>query len=211
VEYFAARTCERLGIQFEGIAPEALELLQQYPWPGNVRELRNLVETLITLERGAFITPEMVREYLQRSAPPSRVGYEPVPLERAIVAIRPERGGTHPPATFDDAVLLYRVLLDMRSELSELRRALSALTPLVEQLSEQLAFLRERVEAREDRENVIPLRDEADFRLDDIERRLIIAALKRFGGNRRLAARALGISERTLYRKLAQYGLGEVL
>ncbi|GBD06816.1 Nitrogen assimilation regulatory protein [bacterium HR21] len=208
VEYFAARICERLGITFEGIAPEALELLQRYPWPGNVRELRNVVETLLTLERGAYITAEMVQRYLQRAAPGE--SGEAVPVERAIVAVGRARNEPALPAAFD-TTLLYRVLLDMRSELAELRRALQFLLPSIEALREQLATLEHRVEQPKEAEEGIRLRDEADFRLDDIERRLIIAALKRFGGNRRLAARALGISERTLYRKLAQYGLGDIL
>lgn len=211
VEYFAARTCERLGITFEGIAPEALELLQHYPWPGNVRELRNLIETLITLERGAYITAEMVQRYLPRVSPGQSGVPEPVPVERAIVAVGRARGEAAPPAAFD-TVLLYRVLLDMRSELAEVRRALQLLLPSVEALREQLAALEEHLGQRQEgADEGIRLRDEADFRLDDIERRLIIAALKRFGGNRRQAARALGISERTLYRKLAQYGLGDIL
>ncbi len=207
VEYFAARTCQKLGIEFEGIADEALALLQQWPWPGNIRELRNVVETLVTLEGGAFITPEMVRRYLQPTASPEHAqGYEPVPTERAIILSHKPAGG-ETLASFDTA-LLYRVLLDMRSELSELRRTLQALLPAVRELHEVVDSLRRGAEQQGDA--VVQLRDEADFRLDDIERRLIIAALKRFGGNRRLAARALGISERTLYRKLAQYGLGDM-
>ena len=209
VEYFAARICERLGIEFEGIAPEALLLLQQQPWRGNVRELRNVLETIITLERGAYITPEIVRRYLQQSSA-GEAAVSPVPAERAIVALGRSRGEAASPAPFDTH-LLYRVLLDMRSELAELRRALQFLLPTLEALQAHLQELTQRVEQRDEEGEGIRLRDEADFRLDDIERRLIIAALKRFGGNRRLAARALGISERTLYRKLAQYGLGDIL
>lgn len=207
VEYFAAKTCERLGIEFEGIDPQALELLQQQPWPGNVRELRNLVETVITLERGAYLTPELVQRYLQQMAPVEQplAVYEPVPAERAIVVAGRSQEARSVPAAFDIG-LLYRVLLDIRSELGDLRRGLQAVGSLLQELQEVLGRLR----YQDDTDDaVIRLRNEADFRLEDIERRLIIAALKRFGGNRRLAARVLGISERTLYRKLAQYGLGE--
>lgn len=209
VEYFATRTCEKLGIEFEGIADEALVLLQQQLWPGNVRELRNVMETMVTLERGAFITAEMVQRYLP-SAAVSGAGpaYEPVPSERAIVTVGYKSSETEVLASFD-TTLLYRVLLDIRSELSELRRMVQILLPVVQELHGAVEHLRQGVEQRQE-DTVVQLRDEADFRLDDIERRLIIAALKRFGGNRRLAARALGISERTLYRKLAQYGLGDI-
>ncbi|MCS6965772.1 MAG: sigma 54-interacting transcriptional regulator, partial [Candidatus Kapabacteria bacterium] len=208
VEYFAARVCERLGIEFRGIALEAMDLLQQHPWTGNVRELRNLVETLITLERGAYITPEMVQRYLQQASSPQRfLGYEPVPTERAIVAVG--RGQMEPaPLAAFDVHLLYRVLLDMRSELAELRRSVHALSSVTQALREVMAALPQQVGQREDEETCIRLNNAADFRLEDVERRLITAALKYFGGSRRLAARALGMSERTLYRKLAQYGLG---
>ncbi len=213
VEYFASRVCERLGIEFEGIAPEALNMLQQQPWHGNVRELRNFVETLVTLERGAYITPEIVQQYLSQLQPASverPLEYEPVPTERAIVMLGRERSGGGALASFD-TTLLYRVLLDMRSELSELRRALQAFLPLLYGLQESVEQLRQEGVGQRGEESVIPIRGEADFRLEDMERRLIIAALKHFGGNRRQAARALGISERTLYRKLAQYGLGDIL
>lgn len=207
VEYFAAQTCQKLGIEFEGITPEALALLERYPWPGNVRELRNLVETLVTLERGALITEERVRRYL-RSSNMGVSSQEPVPVERAIVVAERSRGESAPLAAFDIG-LLYRVLLDMRSELAEVRRALQLLLPQLTALQEHVAALAAAQQGED--EGVLRLKTEADFRLEDIERRLIVAALKRFGGNRRLAARALGISERTLYRKLAQYGLGDVL
>jgi transcriptional regulator with PAS, ATPase and Fis domain len=205
VEYIATRTCERLGIEFEGITPEALQLLQQYHWPGNVRQLRNLVETMVTLEHGRLITPELVRKYLPEERPTEAA--MPVPVQRAIVALpRP----TAPLAGFDTG-LLYRVLLDIRSELSELRRAVALLAPTLELLEQKLERFEQHLHSSDSDEHTIRLRDEADFRLQELERRLILAALKRFGGNRRRAARALGISERTLYRKLSEYGLGEML
>jgi DNA-binding NtrC family response regulator len=72
-----------------------------------------------------------------------------------------------------------------------------------------MSQLQTAIPAKRDDDDVFS-RDPDDFRLDEMERRLIVAALKRFNGSRRSAARALGISERTLYRKLHEYNLTEM-
>lgn len=192
VEYFGNNVAERLGITFEGIDDDALALLQQHSWRGNVRELRNLVETLVTIGHGKRITREHVERYLQRDQElePSRA----LILHRTAVHQAPEQ-----PL---DLALVYHTLLQMQAEMSAVRQAIAA-------LAERLGQLQQRLPSQQNEDDVLS-RDPEDLRLDEMERRLIVAALKRFNGSRRSAARALGISERTLYRKLHEYNLTEM-
>ncbi|GIV55883.1 MAG: sigma-54-dependent Fis family transcriptional regulator [Candidatus Kapaibacterium sp.] len=192
VEYFGNNVADRLGITFEGIDDDALAILMQHGWRGNVRELRNLVETLVTIGHGKRITAEQVERYLQRDQElePSRA----LVLHRTAAAQASEQ-----PL---DLALVYHTLLQMQAEMSAVRQAIAALVERLSQLQQRLPL--------QQQEDDVFSRDPDDFRLDEMERRLIIAALKRFNGSRRSAARALGISERTLYRKLHEYNLTEM-
>lgn len=187
VEYYATKVAEQLGVNYEGIDEDALELLMQHSWRGNVRELRNLVETLVTLGHGKRITAADVQRYLKREELP-----EP---SRALVL----RSTVQQREQMPDAALIYHTLLQMQAELSGIRQALGI---LAERIAQWQALV-----PPPQREDELVIRDTEDFRLDEVQRRLILAALKRFNGSRRQAARALGISERTLYRKLHEYGI----
>ncbi len=164
----------------------------QHSWRGNVRELRNLVETLVTIGHGKRITREHVERYLQRD--------QELEPSRALVLHR--TAATHASEQPLDLALVYHTLLQMQAEMSAVRQAIAA-------LAERLGQLQQRLPLRQEEDDVFS-RNPEDFRLDEMERRLIVAALKRFNGSRRSAARALGISERTLYRKLHEYNLTEM-
>ncbi|GBD04803.1 Nitrogen assimilation regulatory protein [bacterium HR20] len=192
VEYFGNNVADRLGITFEGIDDDALAILMQHSWRGNVRELRNLVETLVTIGHGKRITAEQVERYLQRD--------QELEPSRALVLHR--TAATQASEQPLDLALVYHTLLQMQAEMSAVRQAIAA-------LAERLAQLQQRLPLQQQEDDVFS-RDPDDFRLDEMERRLIVAALKRFNGSRRSAARALGISERTLYRKLHEYNLTEM-
>jgi DNA-binding NtrC family response regulator len=190
VEYYATKVAERIGATYEGIEDDALALLQQHSWRGNVRELRNLVETLVTIGHGRRITADDVRRYLQRDELPE-------PTRALVLHSAAQREGQ--PL---DLALVYHTLLELRAEMSAVRAAIAT-------LAERMSQLQTAIPAKRDDDDVFS-RDPDDFRLDEMERRLIVAALKRFNGSRRSAARALGISERTLYRKLHEYNLTEM-
>jgi DNA-binding NtrC family response regulator len=191
VEFFATKVAERIGAHYEGIDDEAIELLQQHNWRGNIRELRNLVETLVTIGHGRRITAEDVRRYLKREEIPE-------PTRALVLHAAAHAAESHP----IDLALIYHTLLQLQAEMSAVRAALAALAERIAQWQTLAAPQRT--------EDDVFNRDPDDFRLDEMERRLIVAALKRFNGSRRSAARALGISERTLYRKLHEYNLTEM-
>ena len=188
--FFAFQASTRLGIPFGGITPEAMEILNDYPWPGNVRELKNFTELIITLEQEERITAETVLEHLDvtRFRPPSS---NPNALVH-LVGRTPEQA---------ERELIYRALIDLRNEVAEMKGLLAnrmheerepAVTPyaLPPSPTVERRELLEKLEGKS---------------LEEVERMMILGALDRYADNRRRAADALGISERTLYRKINQY------
>jgi DNA-binding NtrC family response regulator len=183
IDLFARQVAEKNKIAFAGITPEAIDLLKNYRWPGNVRELRNVVESMLVIERGKRIDTAEVRKYVKELYEDGRhlPVYSPKPSEQA------------------ERELIYRALLEMKSDIMDIKSILE------QRNGHTVPGGSGVVEARVDTENHAV--GEQFIPLDEMEKRLIIQALDRFSGNRRLAAKALNISERTLYRKIKEYGL----
>jgi len=240
VEFFARRTAQKLGILYEGISDDALRVLMNLPWLGNIRELRNMVETLVTLEKGKRISLDMLRPYMPLALPASSedVGYaeETVhPVEQpdeVYLDSNATRALVHLPGKTSEQVereMMYKALMNMAHELAGLLEEISHLKDAVYQQQRQTAnvgnssistsIITTERSAGEEAATLLPVLpaqldgavpfDGASLRLEDAEQRLIITALERSGGNRRIAAEQLGISERTLYRKLHEYQLLE--
>jgi DNA-binding NtrC family response regulator len=182
VRHFAAEVSGKNGIRFEGITDGALELLKEYGWPGNGRELRNVIESMIVLERGRKIKEEDVRRYLStvRLMPEERN----LPVHVAGRSVEQA-----------ERELILRALLDIKTNLLELKDTVTLRAGDADRRGQ------ETIPAGQPAE-------EANLSLDNMERRMIAEALERHKGNRRIAARVLNISERTLYRKIKEYGLG---
>ena len=166
-ERFNRNFAERNRLPAPHFSAAAIRLLQDQYWRGNVRELRNAIETVLTLNRGkAELDAEDVRPHLPGSANPNLL---PVRVDRTAEEL--------------DRELLFRVLLDLRREVSEVRALLLSAINRVQGDSE------------------LP----GSSRLHDLERDQILKVLEENSGNRRKAAKELGIGERTLYRKLKDY------
>ena len=188
--HFAKQLAAQLGTSVPGVTPGAIDVLLGYRWPGNIRELRNFVELLITLERDQVITEEIVLRHLDVShRAPNRDN--PAALVH-LPGRTPEQA---------ERELIYIALIDLRNEVGVIKQMVQRLASAQSDTRALPAL----PAAPED--PVEALARSGDLRLEDMERRMILAALKRFDGNRRLAADALGVSERTLYRKLKDYSL----
>lgn len=186
---FADDFCERNKISFTGITDEAMSVLMNYHWPGNVRELKNTVESMLVLEANKKIDAETVRKYLRE--------YQQGPLERNLPVY------VSRPSDQAERELIYRALVDLKSDILELKNLLlhrSAVRPPVAPFEVAEAHDVSGISAQGG--------EEENLSLEEMERRLITEALEKYRGNRRLAAKALKISERTLYRKIKEYGLG---
>ncbi|MEP0822802.1 MAG: sigma-54-dependent Fis family transcriptional regulator [Ignavibacterium sp.] len=184
VDAFIREFTGRNGMTFEGFSPEAMETLLEYHWPGNVRELRNVVESLIVLENGKQIGADQVRKHLYGA---DVVGGGAFDRTRNLPVV------TNKTVEQAERELIYRALLDLKADILELKDILAQQPPQTG--SRRPAHI-------DDREN-----GNGNYSLDDMERQMIQRALDRHEGNRRLAARELNISERTLYRKIKEYGL----
>jgi DNA-binding NtrC family response regulator len=184
VNHFLALARERHGKAVRGIDAAAMQRLCSYRWPGNVRELRNVVDTLVVLATGPRITAEQVDSQLASGAPAAAAeSLLPVALHR----------------TRDEAEreMIYAAILALHRDVREILARLGA----SERAEPWRGGMREvRVEPALDE-------SEGDLSLGRLERAAVQEALRRSGGNRRRAADALGISERTLYRKIREYGL----
>ena len=164
------------------ITDEAMNLMMRHSWPGNVRELRNVIESVAVLERGKVVDENVIGKYLQAMEPHIDDRFLPVPLGKSSEQAERE--------------LIFHLLVELKSGIESLHR-------LIEELRHQ-QHPRSLPPREESSEPSISLEDST---LQQMEEALIAHTLKRFHGNRRLAAEALDISERTLYRKIKDYGL----
>lgn len=180
VDHFVREFTSRNAVSFEGFSEEAMQALREYHWPGNVRELRNVVESLIVLENGKRIGAEHVRKHLFGADMPDVRESRNLPVVANKTVEQAERE------------LIYRALLDLKADILELRDLVT------QQTSPGPAGTPVRQQETSDNGSVS---------LDQMEQQMIQKALERYEGNRRLAARELNISERTLYRKIKEYGL----
>jgi transcriptional regulator with PAS, ATPase and Fis domain len=182
---FARAVSEKNAITFTGISPDAMEYLKGYHWPGNVRELRNTVESMLVIERGRLIDTATVRKYLRETGDDGRSRNLPV--------------FTHKSAEQVERELIYRALLEVKSDIMEIKGLLAQQPHPPIAVSPQYVDANIDTENHSTGENFVPL--------NEMEKRMIVSALERFNDNRRLASKALNISERTLYRKIKEYGL----
>jgi len=181
VDHFVQEVSAKNGIRFAGFTNDATALLMDYDWPGNLRELKNAVESMLILENGKRLDAGTVQKYLK--------GRTTVVTERNLPVV------TNKSVEQAERELIYRALLDIKSNLIELKDLLNH--PGTAETATEAA-------PRNNGSN-----GNGNLSLDEMERKMILTALERHSGNRRLAARDLNISERTLYRKIKEYGLQE--
>jgi DNA-binding NtrC family response regulator len=177
--------------KFPGITPEAMQRLVAAPWPGNVRQLRNLVESMVVLAPGSEIRDSDIPADL----------FEGAPAVLPVLASRSELQGDPP----QQLTFILRSLMDLRLQVEELRRRLDEQGSHVHVIE-----VPETSHGRvEDEDRTVPeVLYRSGMTMADVERAAIEAALREWHGNRRQAAQALGIGERTLYRKIKEFNLG---
>ena len=205
VERFALEFTRSNEIRYRGFMPDAIRVMKQYDWPGNVRELKNFVEKIMVLEKGERITADMVNREL------TDVINEPLmENDRLPIAINK----TSEQAEID---IILRQLFSLKQDTELIRAILSSdnensflnVKPILP--SEDLRIIPPvagmNMEVTEDGQPLI--RDDAigEILMKDLEKEAIIRTLRFFNNNRRKTARSLGVSERTLYRKIEDYKL----
>lgn len=187
------------AIQLDDVARRKL---LAYNWPGNVRQLLHLVEHISIVEHDRLITAEILQKYL--------------PAFDSGMSVHDESntsGGAFAPG---EKEMLYKIVYNMKNQLDEVRKVLG----LKDNTSHQkypnhaLPAAQDDVidmdseDVSSDYEAAVgPMADSQPRTLDEIEKEAIIQALQRNNGNKRKASEQLGIAERTIHRKIQDYGL----
>ncbi|MBT4882002.1 MAG: sigma-54-dependent Fis family transcriptional regulator [Flavobacteriales bacterium] len=193
---FAADFAEQYNTPPIRLTDDAVTILKEYSWPGNIRQLRNFIAQLSVIEKERMITANKLQEQL----PDTSVG--------GLVKFEDKNK-----ADLSEREILYKVLFDMKRDLTELKKItfdlmqkeggteiLNNINPAIFTDNNEQDF-----NINTPAENTIEI--EESLSLFDQEKRLIEKSLLKHKGKRKDAAEELGISERTLYRKLKEFGL----
>ncbi len=217
---FASDFGEKYRMPSVRLTEEAAQLLMGYSWPGNVRQLKNVAEQISIIEKEREIGPEILRHYLPDG------GKANLPAVRTVAA---ESGGG---ADFSERELMYKVLFDMKRDINDLKKIVLELVDqggdmhhtVAETHAQTLRRLHQDIEPvststfsttpevqihRPGDQNYHAHEEmEESLSLGEREMELIKKALEKHRGKRKAAADELGISERTLYRKIKEYKFG---
>lgn len=215
---FASDFADRYRMPAIRLDEDGIKILNSYRWPGNIRQLKNIVEQLSIIETERNISSDLLRNYL------------PEHMESTAVAVNHQSA-----ESISERELMYKFLFDMKKDLTDLKKLVveilsqtsgielnSDQSILVNKLyqdfgaSSQQALLPTTVIPSNVQELEVedePFTMHEDFEeslsLEHRERELILKALEKHRGKRRNAAQELGISERTLYRKIKEFNLAE--
>ena len=183
---FAVDFGERYKMPPLRLSEEATALLQSYYWNGNVRQLKNVAEQMSVLESNRDITAATLRNYL--------------PQNEAVQTLTRVENQHAQDNFINERELLYKVLFDMKNDMNQMRQQLNELMKARPAATSSSIHQQEYQVAEE-------ISPEQPISIAEMEKETIRKALDKNGGNRKAAAEELGFSERTLYRKIKDYGL----
>ena len=218
---FASDFAEKYRVPTITLTPDAVQLLLQYRWPGNIRQLKNITEQLSILEKKREINSDVLLQYLP-----------PAPLTTAPVLMKDEARNSQ---EFNERELLYKVLFEMKKDMTDMKLLINEIIQHGDDNSwrERNAGLIQKLHPETGAPQFISTTDpsitihtphlsnvnnpiqpvyphvevEESLSLEEKEKEFIRKALEKHKGKRKLAATELGISERTLYRKMNEYGI----
>ena len=189
---FSRDFCEKNKIPIINLSPDGVESLKEYDWPGNIRELKNFAEKISIIERKRQLSSLDIDTYLPKK-------------EKNPIIFNQK-------SKFSEREILYKMLFEMKQDLNELKEMTSVLCRNKEMYANKQDF-ENRIETNieENQSNIIQSEIEEtvqeNLSLETQELNIIKKALEKNRGKRKMAAKELGISERTLYRKIKQYDL----
>lgn len=207
---FAMQMAEKYHLPKITLSDEAKAIMMKYKWPGNVRQLKNITEQMSVLSQEREISGEAIHKFI------------PEDTESTQLATL-NATGSH--SYESEREILYKILYELRGNVSDLRREMNSLrkqldtarsatvtpsgTNLPSIISEQPAPIPPTPRTSPTVQDAVAeeISEPESLNLEDIGRQMVEKALDRNGGNRKKAAQELGISDRTLYRRIKQYGL----
>ncbi len=214
---FAMQMAEKYRLPKISLTDDAKEILLKYKWPGNVRQLKNITEQMSVLSENREIDSTTLLHFI------------PQDEESTQLATVAHQSGSH--SYENERELLYKILYELRGNVSDLRRDMNSLRKQLDearQLNGASGFTSTQpISTLESMQYPSPIAKPAEIHkplaedavaeeinepeslnLNDLGRQMVEKALEKNGGNRKKAAQELGISDRTLYRRIKLYGLG---
>ena len=217
---FALQMAEKYKMDRVVLDEGAKQLLMHYKWPGNVRQLKNITEQISVLSPERTITAQALSQFIPQDQESTQ-----------LATIHREGSGDH--SFENEREILYKILFELRGNVNDMRREVSALkkqlddvrtsSPIAPQVEHVPATTLPTVapahpitsspiapvEEAYAEEYIEPEKELESLNLNDLGKQMLEKALERNHGNRKKAAQELGISDRTLYRRLKQYGLDQ--
>ena len=209
---FAMEMSEKYKMDRVTLTDEAKQMLMRYKWPGNIRQLKSVTEQISIFSKERLITPEILAKFI------------PQDENTTQLATIHHENGDH--SFENEREILYKILFELRGNVNDMRREMSTLKKQIEDVqsvktisaadpisSTQLPSITPiqpispDLEDAEAEEYVEPEKEPESLNLNELGKQMLQKALDRNNGNRKKAAQELGISDRTLYRRLKQYGL----
>ena len=208
---FAMEMSEKYKMDRVTLTDEAKQMLMHYKWPGNIRQLKSITEQISIFSKERIITPEILAKFI------------PQDQDTTQLATIHHEGGDH--SFENEREILYKILFELRGNVNDMRREMGNLKKRIEEVQNlktipvdsmtgtQLAPispiqpLSPTLEDAVAEEYVEPEKEPESLNLNVLGKQMLEKALDRNNGNRKKAAQELGISDRTLYRRLKQYGL----
>ena len=207
---FALQMAEKYKMDRVVLDDAAKQMLMRYKWPGNVRQLKNITEQISILSTERNITPEILSRFIPQDQETTQ-----------LATIHKE--GDH--SFENEREILYKILFELRGNVNDMRREMGALKKQIEEVQggktsetsstlpspiqpiQPMQPITPALEDAEAEEYIEPEREPENLNLNAVGKQMLEKALERNNGNRKKAAQELGISDRTLYRRLKQYGL----
>ena len=213
---FAMQMGEKYHLPKITLTEDAKQLLLHYKWPGNVRQLKNITEQMSVLSENREISAEDLKKFIPEDPESTQLATISTPGQYSYE---------------NEREVLYKILYELKGNVADLRRDMTSLRKQLDearQLSGAAAYNSNFIAADSTQLPAItpsapiqhyasPSPEEAEaeeikgepesLNLSDLGRQMVEKALERNGGNRKKAAQELGISDRTLYRRIKQYGL----
>jgi DNA-binding NtrC family response regulator len=203
---FAMQMAEKYRMERITLTDEAKQMLMRYKWPGNVRQLKNITEQISILSKERAITPEVLAKF--------------IPQDKESTQLTVINNGNSDHSFENEREILYKILFELRGNVNDMRREMGELkkqlddvraTPISRPIAPMTPITPitplSNFEDADAEEYIEPSPEQENLNLNELSRQMLVKALERNNGNRSKAAQELGISDRTLYRRLKQYGL----
>ncbi|MDD2911128.1 MAG: sigma-54 dependent transcriptional regulator [Petrimonas sp.] len=219
---FASDCAEKYMMPSITLTEDAREMLTNFRWPGNVRQLKNVTEQISVIEHERVITSEILQKYLLKA-------------DAALPVLASQSRDSDQKIFSSEREILYQVLFDMKKDINDLKNVVKTIledaatsvpqdenpifhSPAAPQDKTPVTLPLKYEELMPKKNHLAEVHDRSDFQeateveitnlsLEDAEKEMIALALEKHDGKRKLAASELGISERTLYRKIKEYNL----